>query len=135
MNKGKPARYRFISPSAYFVCPIVLALIGRYSPLLALGTLVAIAAVIALLSRIGSDLTSDGVDVRHLRSHSFVPWHEIAEVTTVSGFNSGQRIVIVRRGGQRVILPAPTSHTARFAEGLSRVRSEVAKTRLGTPVT
>ena len=46
---------------------------------------------------------------------------------TVQDWNFGERIAVVGRDGRPVVLPAPTSKTGRFAEGLARVRAEVAR--------
>jgi hypothetical protein len=124
---AKPIRYRFISPFAYVTGPVACLVALRVSVLLAVCVLLVLTALIALLLRVGSDMSAEGVNVRHVRSHSFLPWGEIREVSTVQDWNFGDRIVVVSRDGRQVVLPAPTSKTGRFTEGLARVRSEVAR--------
>lgn len=126
-GSAKPARYRFISPWAYVTGPVAFLAALRVSVPLAIVVLVVLTALIALLLRVGSDMSAEGVDVRHVRSHTLLPWGEIQQVGTVQDWNFGERIVVVGRDGRRVVLPAPTSKTGRFAEGLARVRNEVAR--------
>jgi len=125
----KPARYRFISPWAYVTGPVACLAALRVSVLMAVIVLLVLTALIAVLLRVGSDLSSEGVVVRHVRSHSFLPWSDIREVRTVQDWNFGQRIVVVGGDGRPVVLPAPTSKTGRFTEGLTRIRDEVARHR------
>lgn len=124
---AKPARYRFISPWAYVTGPVACLVALRASVLLAIVVLLVISALVVVLLRVGSDMSSEGVNVRHVRSRSFLPWAEIGEVRTVRHWNFGERIVVVGRDGRPVVLPAPTSKTGRFAEGLARARNEVAR--------
>jgi hypothetical protein len=124
---AKPTRYRFISPWAYVTGPVACLAALRVSVPLAVVVLLVLTALIALLLRVGSDMSSEGVVVRRVRAHSFLPWSEIREVRTVQDWNFGERIVVVGGDGRPVILPAPTSKTGRFIEGLTRVRGEVAR--------
>jgi len=126
---GATVRYRFISPIAYVSGPIAFLTALRVSVVLAVVVLVVLTALIALLLRIGSDLSADGVRIRHVGSQTVVPWHDVDEVETAENWNVGRRMVLVRRDGQRLTLPAPTSKTGRFAEALSRARAEVARQR------
>ena len=122
-------RYRFISPFAYVTGPVACLAALRVSVLLAVAVLVVLTALIALLLRIGSDMSADAVRIRHIGSQTLVPWHEVNEVQTAENWNVGTRIVLVRRDGQRLTLPAPTSKTGRFAQALARATAEVAKQR------
>jgi Bacterial PH domain len=124
---AKPARYRFISPWAYVTGPIACLVALRVSVLLAVVVLLVLTGLIAVLLRVGSDMSAEGVNVRHVRSRSFLPWGEIREVRTVQDWNFGTRIVVVAHDGRPVVLPAPTSKTGRFTEGLARVRDEIAR--------
>lgn len=124
---AKPTRYRFISPLVYLTGPIAFLAALRVSVPLAVGVLLVLTALITVLLRVGSDMSAEGVDVRHVRSHSFLPWGEIREVSTVEDWNFGNRIVVLGHDGRRLVLPAPTSKTGRFAEGLTRARNEVAR--------
>lgn len=126
-RNGREAHYRFISPFAYVLAPFVFVVGWRFSIPLGIAALALVTAVIAMLLRIGSDMTSEGVEVRHAMSRMLVPWSAISGVETVEDWNFGQRIVVIRHDGQRVVLPAPTSMTGHFAEGLSRAKVEVAK--------
>jgi hypothetical protein len=125
-ESAKPARYRFISPWAYVAGPVAFLAALRVSVPLAVLVLLVLMGLVALLLRVGSDMSAEGVDVRHVRPHAFLPWSEIQEVRTEVDWNFGTRIVVVDRTGRPVMLPAPTSKTGHFNEGLARVRAGVA---------
>lgn len=104
-------RYRFISPWAYVAGPVALAAAVRFSIPLAIGVFVVLTGLVAVLLRIGSDISADGVTARTITSSTFVPWSDITAVQTEVNWNVGQRIVLICRDGRRIVLPAPTSKT------------------------
>lgn len=121
-------RYRFISPWGAAGGPVAIAAAWRESPLLAAIAGGVIITLVAVLSRIGSDIGADGVIVRRFFSSTRVPWSDIVAVTTQSHL-SGQRLVVVLADGRQVILPAPTSQTTGLAQAYALIVGRIGQSR------
>jgi hypothetical protein len=123
----RTVRYRALNPRGYYTVPVATLSAARLSPALGLAALLLIGSVVAVLSRIGADLTPEGVVVRRGSARPLLRWTDVSAVGVVHDRYHGDRIQLTKLTGERVVLPAPMSSLPGYAEGLARVRAEVAR--------
>jgi hypothetical protein len=129
VESGKPVRYRFISPYAGVPGLVAVAAAARVSLLLGVGIAFILAALLVVLLNIGCDLTTRGVLICKLTERYDVAWSDVGGIDVIHHRSTGQRIVLMLDNGTRVTLPAPTSKSRGFVDGLGRIRAAVAQAR------
>ena len=133
-HKGQDTvAYPFIARRVGLPLVIVSAAALRLGIVIGIVIICLVLVFVFVLSRLGSTMDSGGVRFRTFFRRGRIDWAEVASISVAQSRNMGSQIALNLRDGRVVKLPAPTSATGHFDDGLKRARELSAAARAAGP--